>query len=552
MSIVISKPAPALVASENDIVIEAYENDIASNYGTSSRGFLYLNAFHLPGDYINIHFSIDGIITYYSMTCVATVTDNTIQYPVRTTETMAEWGEKIKDMFCRNAFILENFKVYSTIELNGNAFRIWFEPYDPTNVSMIFYSVNVSVDISVQNTVYTAPAYYSYISMCLQLYIETQTDATHWTQEKSSSNPFVLPPVIFNKKAYGHWNLKNAVKNEYTGHFTFPLDGARHYHYIVDSYTPYIYSKHGNPPTAQNGKFANSIYVLDAKFSDMKIRELNEADKSIADLLNETKQFLTNAPLEKATDIYVPEKLNWLFRQAYTNAVARVKEYYTDGTNEIRTITTFNATAWSIMEFESGFQTIKRSDYENAGVMPYKWDFWLETSAGAYISEIRTYFIDKTYQPYARYWIFKNRWGVYEAVRSTGAVQKLNKIEKTFFEQDPEEPGLSDKKVNQVDETNELSITVNTGWLEKNIIAWMADELNMSRDVYWLKENNKYAVTVEANTVTFEEDGNHNYAFDFKALVDDISDSMYDEFDPVPELPVVGDFNGDFNDDYLI
>lgn len=556
MSIVILTEPNQLVTSLNDIIIEGYENDIASSSGTSSRGFLVLQDFHLENDYFTIRPFVDGYYQDFVFTCKSTVTNNKTQYPLRTTESLAEWGEKVKDTIIRNSYIIDHFKITTYVDDEDGYYSIYFEPYvQDGTVRLTWYQTIISVDYSTQDSNYSDPEYYDYLNMALQLYVEELTGATTGQLEKYQ-NPLIVPPEIYRVplRAHGRWNLKELIKNEYNEHFTFPLeeDVARHIWNIVNKYKALVYSIFDDPPIAQNNKFTDDFYVLDAKFSETKIRRMNSNNQSLIDLLTETKQFLTNAPLEKKTDIYTPEKLNWLFLQDYSGAKLRVKEYYTDGTNDTRTITTFNISAWQIIEFDVGFQTIKRDDYETEDIIPWKWEIWLETDVGSFISDIRTFIIDKTYQRYARYWIFKNRFGVYEAFRTVGKIKKINKISKTFFEKEAEEPDFSDRNISQIDEKSELQFEVNIGFLDKQWIKYYADEFMISRDVYWITGENKYAATILEASPVFEEDDIYNNSYSFKAIILDVDDKFYDEFDPVPELPVLGDFNGDFNDDYLI
>jgi hypothetical protein len=544
MSITISQQPPAIATALNDIIVEAYENNISSGAAVQVKGRLDIVDFHLLNDWFAITITIAGVATTYRFTCGT-------EYAVRTTQTLAEWGNVVRDAIAAKALILNNF-IISTVS-QSTFFRINFEPYikDGT-IAWSLSSSSISGVFDYADSSYSLPVYYNYLRMALQIYIEAQTGIDTTQNERLNENPLILPPVITVSplRMTGSWNLKEYIKNEYFGHFTFPPTATlKHVWNIIDTYRALVYSEWGSPPEPKNTAFTSEIRVIDANLSEPKIVELNSEGKTISQLLSENKMFLTNAPLIKDTDIYSTEKLNWLFTTSYTGCKLVVKEYYTDGTNNTRTLLTFNASAWQCVEFDVGFQSIKLETY--AGLVPTKWEIWLETSAGAFISEIRAYLIDTSYQSFARYWMFKNRWGVYESFRTTGMVKKNKQVKKSYFKRVVENPTYSDKSLNVINETVELKLAVNSGYFTRQWLKYFADEFLQSRDVFWVKNSNKYAVTIADSDPVIEDDNVYVGDFLFTAIVADITDIMYEDFEPVIDLPVAGDFNGDFNNDFL-
>jgi hypothetical protein len=72
-----------------------------------------------------------------------------------------------------------------------------------------------------------------------------------------------------------------------------------------------------------------------------------------------------------------------------------------------------------------------------------------------------------------------------------------------------------------------------------------------SSDVYWLKNDRPYAIQVEATEVELSKTDLDNINdFDFLVTLDDMDDTFYEEFLPGSELPILGDFNDDFSDDF--
>jgi hypothetical protein len=167
------------------------------------------------------------------------------------------------------------------------------------------------------------------------------------------------------------------------------------------------------------------------------------------------------------------------------------------------------------------------------------------------ISEVRTFIIDYKYQQYARYFHFKNSWGVYELLRSTGKVTKTQGITKEFITLPlPSDFTEKDKSEKQIDVQVTTSYKFNTGYLpDKYFADWMQEFLS-SDDVYWLKKGIAYPVNIQSSKNPVSQDGDYNPYQEFE-LTHSIHDDFTEEFS-AHEPILVGDFNIDFNTDFFI
>jgi hypothetical protein len=370
---------------------------------------------------------------------------------------------------------------------------------------------------------------------------------TNFTKARSA----VYPPFTYDGlTASLKYDLARLVYSDLTGHFTFPEDGVRHAQDIIQKYYLQM-SFIADNLSGESTPVTQFFYVLPGKMSQTKEKALNTQNSTLyADLVS-TKRFLTFAPIIKATDIYAPEKLYFLFMAAYPTATLKITERFSNSATESRDLVQFNAAAYSLHEFSVGFQTIKQADYGTKHLTEY--DIWIENGSGALISEVRTFRMDYTYQRMARYFFFQNSFGMYELFRSTGDAIKLNKVEKEFYGRVVHGKTDRDQSRKPINIEQTLSMRVNSGYLEDPWNFYYASEFLGSNDVYWLKNDRPYAIQVEAIEVELSKTDLDNINdFDFAVTLDDMDDSFYEEFLPGSELPIQGDFSNDFSDDFNV
>lgn len=353
-------------------------------------------------------------------------------------------------------------------------------------------------------------------------------------------------PVDWDREQAGviEIDLFDIIKQNIKGHFSFPEPSAVYtdVHAVLPTISLVAFERYDDQ---ENTLSATDFKVLPGTISDFKQGRLNSLDKTWYDQLIENKNFLTNAPTEKITDIYAPERLYFLFPAAGSYKL-KFKEYYNDNTNytSVRLIFTVNAN--QLNEFFVGYNKTRTIVAKKL----IKYEVWISDAEDNQYSEIRSFIIDYSYQSYARYFMFLNQLGAYELIRTTGKVSKNQKIDKTFIKKRlPKKFTHLDRREEQSGCTVDTTYTINTGFATNKFANEWAQEFLCSNDVYWLKMGEAYPVTVQDSKRLVSDDGNYNPNGDF-TLTHALSDDFTEQF--VTTEPInIGDFSFDFNTDYF-
>lgn len=530
---------PAVIVSGNEALLGAQVTDAYVSLGTDTRGRLSISAYHLVGDTITL--SWNGIVAVFTCVAATSFTGVVGTYPVRTTETLWQWVTKVKDALLLDHRVLNDFKVDSrTLYIN-------FEPYVHDPVYNLTITVNSTASYYIINSAYTSDVLYENYRLRIQL-MQEDVGGTSFTPKTKYRSPVTIPFLYSGVNAALQYDLKRLLYSDLTGHFTFPESGYRHLHDILRAYYPHLSFLSDNA-AAESLPMDHFIYVLPGRVSKTKEKALNTQGTSIYDDLLSSKRFLTYAPVIKYTDIYAPEKLYFLFMAAGTNHVLRITERFASDAAETRTLLTFSPEAYTLHEFSVGYQQWKQADYGTKVLTEF--EVWIEDQYGTLVSERRTFIMDFTYVRSARYFLFKNSFGMYELFRSTGNAVKANKTEKEFYNRVVH--GMVDtdqlRKPAAINQT--YGMRVNSGYIVSPWNFYLVHEFLGSDDVYWLKNDRAYAVQIESSDVDISKaDLDNLHEFDFDVTIDDLDDSFFDQFDPGSELPVLGDFSDDFSDDF--
>jgi hypothetical protein len=530
---------PRVVISGNETILDVRVLDAYLSIGARTKGKITLTTFFIAGN--TITFAWNGKTVVFTCRAPGVRTVNSF-YTRDGSETVAVWGEKVFHEIATNYELSNDFIISGKV--SGSNYEITFEPY----VKEATHNLTLSSTgiVTLVNSSYSPDDLYENYKLQLQLLEET-TDGFSTVLIKARSA--VYPPFIYNGlNAELKYDLSRVLYSDITGHFTFPEDGVRHLHSIIHKYYLQLSFIGDNLP---NESLVRDQYfhVLPGKIPQTKEKALNTNNTSIYAELASTKRFLSYGPLTKTTDLYSPEKLYFLFLSAQATATLKITERFTDSAPETRTLATFAADAYSIHEFSIGFQSIKQADYGEKKLSQY--DIWIENGSGGMVSEVRTYLMDYTYQRTARYFFFKNSFGVYELFRSTGDAVKSNKIDKDFYTRVVHSKTDRDQSRKTVDIQQTYSMMVNSGYLEDPLNFYYASEFLGSPDVYWLKNDRAYAIQVESSDNNISKtDIDNLHEFEFLVTLDDMDDTFYTEFLPGSELPVLGDFNDDFSDDF--
>lgn len=542
---------PALVSlSGNKMVVKAYYRDI---YDVAFEGQTYENipvpsgyalAFHLSyntdpqvGDTITINatgWSLSKILN-----CAASVNEEFpfYQFPVKAPgETKTEYLQKLALLFNRN--MLTPLYFYFEYGYNGGTEGIFVYGYEGNTIKIV----------STGNIISTIAKAASDTKDCtiydFDLYLLESYDLDGVTSRKVLSQ-LKITSTIEDPDAYVETDICESFVNEALGHFNlFASDEYFDLHDLAIKYQVMAYNNWGAGLT-------DEFYVLQGKMPDYFEAELNELSKTWYQYWQvENKKFLTFAPTTKYTDIYSPEKLYYLNKPNIAGSIM-FKIYYTDGTNE----TVERAITYSESELENQVIELNVSFLAlpfNVAKSVSKYDVWLINSSDEVISETRYFIMSYQYQPYARYFLYKNKLGSYEVVRTTGKIEAVADIDKSFINVDKIIDYTTDYRAEkQISVERSYPMSLNSGFFNDPLWATYFLEFLESEDVYWLKKGKAFPVIINKGKVKLRTDGEYLQNKPFTLSVTNPDDELYNDFTFDPEVPISGDFNFDFNEDYL-
>jgi hypothetical protein len=344
------------------------------------------------------------------------------------------------------------------------------------------------------------------------------------------------------------FDIKKHLFRSKIGHFSFPEEeaSALTVHNIATKFLLLASGYSGNPPLSRNS-ISKVIYALPAKLTEFKQAELNENSKSFIQYLNEQQMWLTWRSSKK-TDIYATERLYYLM-QADGSVTLSVKKYYTDNTSLSENITTIEASKFQIIECRTGYLAIK-SDADN-GRKIQAFDIWLKNSAGTRITSTFSYTLDFSYQPWARYFLYKNRLGAFELLRTTGKlIQKLT-TEKTFATNIlPSQYTSVDQNTKQIAEKQTSIYTINCGYMTSDEVPFYQEFIE-SREVYWLMNGKAVPCLIQNNEAPVFDDSTQYSSPEFDLALGQTDDFTV-ESNPILPIAALGDFDIDFSEDYDI
>lgn len=329
-----------------------------------------------------------------------------------------------------------------------------------------------------------------------------------------------------------------------TGHFTFPEASAKYVTQdILQKIDLVLGIKRGVPEVETIYTLPNSFYALDGGFSDLKLTLLNNVGQNFVQHLGSgtSRKFLTFAPNPKPTDIYAPEKLYYLTPSAGDYRIY-VKKYFKciDKTTYSDVIALGENV---IIEILASYKVITADELFKV----YSYEIWMQDNAGNRVSEKFAFTVDRNYYSFARYFLFKNSYGVYDCVRTTGKVTKSQPIKKTFVNVGNSSAltSLGIRKL-QTSVKNDITYKLNTGNNTRQMNEWLTEFFN-SQHVVFLRGTLALPVVITSSDDDSELDGNvpESRTCTIEQLY--FEDFSHELTSDQPQLP---DFNDDYNKDF--
>lgn len=461
--------------------------------------------------------------------------------------TMEQYWQIIADALNINEFLANNY----TITVNNNNDKIIIEAVkDGSEYDVLSYSGSAIGYWTIIAYSYVAPS-------------RNPTDYKMGFQVLKKINDTFLPlgarsEIQATTQYHGaNFSLSGAIDiSEYlkqvkSGHFSFPFQEVVMSHQVADIIKCYVYVKGINEHAS--GINSTESVILHGRVTRQQQSVLNDTNLDWWTSFSAKKQFLTNIPTRRQTDPYRPEKL-YAYLHGENSIVVKIKENTFQGLEINRTLQSFSLPSvvdakTQVFEIDASFLNV--TSYASDDIESY--EIWVESNGGSVLIQPVTFNVDYSYYTNARYFLYKNRFGMYETIRFTGPALKKFTSEKDFVKRSlPRGHNLKDRKEKQISHDNLTIYQVNGGNMTREE-ANRAQEFLESDDVYWLRCGNAYPVIIFNSDNILSTDENYINTIDFEVGIGEHNEfaEYFDEIEV--NLPVnPADYDFDFNDDFLI
>lgn len=180
-----------------------------------------------------------------------------------------------------------------------------------------------------------------------------------------------------------------------------------------------------------------------------------------------------------------------------------------------------------------------------------KYDVYVKDISNNVISETRTFILDTKFQPFARYFLFKNKLNAYEVIRTTGKLSVAENIDKEFILLDKEINYTTDyKEEKQIEVQRGYVAELNSGFFKNKEWDRHFSEFLESEDCYMLKFGKAYPIVIEKGKYNYFNDENKPNSKPFIYRIANPDDELYTDFTFDADVPISGDFSFDFNEDF--
>ncbi len=233
------------------------------------------------------------------------------------------------------------------------------------------------------------------------------------------------------------------------------------------------------------------------------------------------KKFLTWSPPSRITDEFETHSLFFAFQNP-SNPAFRLKLEIVTTTHSYPAVTVCQSavTPWSVVEFTVGYAQLGLAARAHDIV---KWHVYLVDGAGAIISDIREFVLDKVYHENTRYFRFRNSWGTYDSLRCTGVFESTiqHEREKVIFMSDEVETSFNAPGTYTMIKESQ-SYKANSGWLTKDYLNFLRDFM-LSGDIFEVDGSRLLKCLLTSKKTAMFKDLEYNYslAFEYESAYDD-------------------------------
>jgi len=275
---------------------------------------------------------------------------------------------------------------------------------------------------------------------------------------------------------------------------------------------------------------------------------LGEATKTLQALLapsaDRTKdRFLKQGPLEVLTRKDQPQYLYFFNTRALTTATLNCRFYFTDGSNALLPLQTFQLAKFQKFGYNVRFDKIfVPNDYPTKQVRRY--ELWLTDSTAAVISERRFYELDNEYRQFYKYFLNWSSWGTMDTRMFYGK----GSVELELVQAEADKSNNDVKNIAQgtsivYDISGQTKFTLTTGFIKDKSLLLFNRDFFFSPFKYLVYGSLLLPIKVTSKNIPEIEDGENLFAqkFDWQYLFEDHAFTEGDVYQaPVVIPPPVG------------
>ena len=261
----------------------------------------------------------------------------------------------------------------------------------------------------------------------------------------------------------------------------------------------------GGVPALDLSSITGPYWAIQAGLSNQDFA--NHGDTFWSEFQTQKRKFLTWRPQTQKVSAGQEEYLHFPLNISPTPSEIRLRvrfrNYGEEPTAAVTVMSLENAPMYSLVSAPVGPDIVGMSDEYTY------YDVWLADQNNYRLTEVRTYELDTTHQPYARCLLFRNSLGGWDTLRLTGKAQGVLGVSQNTARR------LREKRSNMefsellvINTEGSRSLTVSTGYMSTEAIArlrWL-DELLLTEQCYIMGTRGHEPVQVLTNSLIDDED----------------------------------------------
>ena len=203
-------------------------------------------------------------------------------------------------------------------------------------------------------------------------------------------------------------------------------------------------------------------------------------DQFFSTYMASSRRFLTWQAGEKWVDTNQPEFLYYLvnFTPKPTELRLRADVTYTDGSVESLTIQTVKAVSnYTVYSIPCSFSALGLPARETStGKTVHQYQVWMGNEANGRLSDVRTYYVNRDYEPNVLYLVYANSLGGYDTVRCTGQTARSLTVKGTPAQRVLNPNYLpSTAELFSLNRLGEKILTISTGLMDGSQLDYLSD-----------------------------------------------------------------------------